>query len=96
MLFLLLVFEKTKYRGPGAIQHHGGKCIQINKFGDSRKPPSGQNLVINYGCAESRLEFKLVSDNKLMHINHNMCVRPANDTDGSQVSKIVNILNVSP
>ena len=78
------------------MQHHGGKCIQINKFGGSPKPPSGQNLVINYGCAESRLEFKLVSDNKLMHIDHNMCVRPANDTDGSPVSQIVKMLYESP
>ena len=87
---MLLGLLKNKNRGPGAIQHQGGKCIHIY-FGGFDKPHSGQNLVIHSGCGENRLEFKLVTDNKLMHLNHNMCVRPANDTEGSQVSKIVNM-----
>ena len=85
---MLLVFLKNNTRGPGAIKHQGGKCIHIYK-GNRDKTTSGQNLVIYEGCGETRLEFKLLSDNKLVHINENMCVRPANDTDGSPVSKLL-------
>ena len=95
MLFPLLVFRRNKIRGSGAIQHQGGKCIHIYKD-NIGKTPSGQKLVIYEGCGETRLEFKLLYDKKLMHINENMCVRPASDNDGSQVSELVHMLYKSP
>ena len=88
VFFLMLGLLKNKNKGPGSIQHRGGKCIHIH-LGGHTKPSSGQKLVFYDGCGESRLEFKIASDNKLMHVNHNMCVKPVQDTDGSQVGNIL-------
>ena len=88
MYSIFLGILKNKNRGPGALQHQGGKCIHISKGGHV-KPSSGQYLQLNEECGETRLEFKLTSDHKLKHKNHNMCVRPANNTDGSQVGENV-------
>ena len=64
----------SKNKGPGSLQHRGGKCIHV--YGGAwNKPVAGTRIVFYTGCAQIRLEFQIQPDGKLIHTKYGQCLK---------------------